>query len=109
MASIQIPPDGLKLVCIIGMFNNNPIWRQVGKLTVTKSKGTPIVLLDPIFNAAGVHRGENNSGQVMVHAVPFSEEELSRKSDYQTKRPEPAPHAGYKVKSFDNFDDDIPF
>jgi hypothetical protein len=98
----EFPPEGLKLVCIVGMYEGKPIWRQVGKLTVSKAKGTPVVLLDPTFNPAGIHRAENNSGQVMVHAVEFSDEELEKKRNYQQKHTLPKPH-------WNDIDDDMPF
>lgn len=104
MASVNIPHEGLKIVCIIGFYEGNPIWRQVGKLSISKKTGLPVVMLDNTFSAAGVHRSVQTSGSALLTCSPFSEEELAKKNSY-SKKPEPPPPL--PKPSWD--DDDIPF
>jgi hypothetical protein len=103
--NINIPPEGYKIVCITGMFEGKPIWRQVGKLSVSKKSGMPVIMLDTIFSAAGVHKSEQQSGSVLLSCVEFSEEELEKKASYK-KKDEVPKSTGFFGK---DFDDDIPF
>jgi hypothetical protein len=104
MPTITIPPEGFKIVCIIGMYEGNPIWRQVGKLTVAKQSGMPVVMIDTTFAAAGVHRKEQQSGSALLTCVTFSDEELEKKASYKQKQKP----ASLQQRVF-NDDDDIPF
>lgn len=107
----QIPKEGLKLVCIAGYFNGNPIWRTVGQLKLS-SAHKHMVILDKTFNPAGVV-SETDSATVVLNAVPFSEEELQRKKAYSNGT---QPPSRYKEKTnskpssnLDDMEDDIPF
>ena len=121
MATLEVPNEGLKLVCISGYFpNGDPIWRQAGVVIVNKN-GKVNIIVDKTFNPAGVVGDDEKSG-VMLTAVPYSAEELRRKGDFNkavplspsfvptlTPKPEIKPYKEAKSSSWNDMDDDIPF
>ena len=106
-----IPSEGLKLVCIVGMFNGNPVWRQIGRLVMAKS-GKPLIMLDRTFNPAGVYVEDDKSASCLINAVPFSAEDLAKTASYKA-----AKESSYRepnrmqrpTQGFTDFEDDIPF
>lgn len=109
--TLQVPEEGLKLLCIAGKTSEgNPVWKEVGKISATKN-GKAVVLLDCTFNPAGVHKEDRDSANALLTVVPYSQEELQRRRDwnkehkehYQSKK-----QGGYRTASPD-WEDDIPF
>lgn len=115
MATLEVPNEGLKLVCISGYFpSGDPIWKQAGVVIVNKS-GKVNIIIDKIFNPAGVV-GDNDKTGVMLSAVPYSVEELKtkvikkREAFVPTLTPKPVIKPYNETKrNFDDMDDDIPF
>ena len=117
MATLEVPNEGLKLICISGYFpNGDPIWKQAGVVIVNKS-GKVNIIIDKTFNPAGVV-GDNGKTGIMLTAVPYSVEELKTRAIKKREefvptlipKPEIKPYKDYKSSSnFDDMDDDIPF
>lgn len=105
----MIPKDGLKLIVIAGYFNDKPIWRQVGKLMLTK-QGKPMVLLDRTFAPSGVKTDDPNSAFALINCVEYSKEDLNKKDSYsKPKRDNTLRAEGARTHHNNYYDDDIPF
>ncbi len=99
----DIPEEGLKIVAIAGILpDGKALWKHVGLLTMSK-KDKPVILLDKMFNPAGVNSDNKDSSSILLNLFPFSQEELDRR----VKKPTSKSSVNSYKSDYDN--DDIPF
>lgn len=113
--TIEIPPEGLKLVGITGYIEGNAIWKEFGILRLT-AKGQIALYVDRTFCAAGLYNREATSPKSTMYLKPFSQDEIDRKNSFkqtspiQNKSQQHLPMQRHSGSSgFNDMDDDIPF
>ncbi len=92
------------VVCVIGISKDHkPIWKKVGVKTQTKSTGRDVILLDRTFNPAGVAVDEGNKTSVPLYFFEQDTKEQREERQVTYKK-------GRALdKTFNDFEDDIPF
>lgn len=95
-----LPEANEDVSCVVGTDKNGkPVWKKVGIKTHTKSTGRVCILLDRTFNPAGVAVTDQTKNSVPLY---FFTQDAARE-EHRTPKPAPA------SKSWNDFDDDIPF